>query len=70
MINFKQYCKRFIEEYDGMELLQVEIIVLIAAALATVIWQLARNVQSKLESAQNAVDNIDIKIEDSTTKLQ
>ena len=53
-----------------MELLQVAIIVLIAAALATVIWQLARNVQSKLESAQNAVDNIDIKIEDSTTKLQ
>ncbi len=64
MNKFRQYCKRFIKEDDGMELLQVAIVVLIAAALATVIWQLAKNVQTKLETAQEAVDNIDIKIED------
>lgn len=64
MERFKQYCKKFIKEDDGMELLQVAIVVLIAAALATVIWQLAKNVQTKLETAQQAVDDIDIKIED------
>lgn len=64
MDRFKQYCKKFIKEDDGMELLQVAIVVLIAAALATVIWQLAKNVQTKLETAQQAVDDIDIKIED------
>lgn len=60
MDRFKQYCKRFIKEDDGMELLQVAIVVLIAAALATVIWQLAKNVQTKLETAQSAVDAIDV----------
>lgn len=64
MDRFKQYCKKFIKEDDGMELLQVAIVVLIAAALATVIWKLASSVQTKLEKAQEAVDNIDIKIEE------
>ena len=54
----KNLFRRFIKEEDGMELLQVAIIVLVAVALAIAVWRLAARVEAQVNDAANAIDNI------------
>lgn len=58
--NIKNYTKDFIKEEDGMEFLQVAIIVALVAALIAVVAFVFSVVQEKLQESGEAVDAITV----------
>lgn len=55
----KQYIKDFFKEEDGMEFLQVAVIVALSALLITVVAYLFTKIGNKIGEAGDAVDSID-----------
>ena len=58
-VEMKKYFLRFVKDEEGMELIQVAIIIAIAAILGGVVLGLANKANSQLINAGNLIDGID-----------
>lgn len=58
MKNLAKTFKAFIKDESGAELLEYAIVVIIVAALASVVWVIAGKARAKVEQAQSAIDNL------------
>ena len=58
MKNAKERFKSFVKDENGMEILQVAIIVIIACVLAGVLWMIADKAKDKLEEAETEMDKL------------
>lgn len=53
-----KHLKSFWKDESGMEFLQLAIIIIIVAALASLVWGIAQGVMSKLQEAQTGIEGI------------
>ena len=58
MKKFKEYLRSFWKDEEGMEFLQLAIIIIIVAVLAIGVWGIAESVQNKLEEAGQQIESI------------
>lgn len=68
MKNLMKTFKSFIKDDNGAELLEYAIVIIIVAALAVVIYGIAKSAKAKVNEAKGAIDGIPVDIDDSGGK--